>query len=137
MFDQYVGLPYLDHGRDRKGLDCWGLLRLIYQEQANIVLPTYSYDTAEDRETAARIIAGNEEPWYEIAEEDVLPLDAVLMKRAGVECHIGVITRRHYVLHIGLDYNDSVVEPYYAMRLKRRVTRFIRHKKMDEFRCRS
>jgi len=137
MLDQYVGLPYLDHGRDRKGVDCWGLLRLIYAEQANITLPSYSYDSAEDREAAARIIAGNEEPWFEIPECDVLPLDAVLMTRAGVECHVGVIVRRGYVLHIGLDFGDSIVEPYTTLRLKRRVTRFIRHEKMDAFRCRS
>ena len=36
---QYIGLPYLIGGRDRAGLDCWGLLRLFYQEQKQIILP--------------------------------------------------------------------------------------------------
>jgi len=36
---KYVGIPYLLGGRDRKGLDCWGLLRLIYLEVKEIQLP--------------------------------------------------------------------------------------------------
>ena len=36
---RYIGLPYVIGGRTREGLDCWGLLRLFYQEEKNITLP--------------------------------------------------------------------------------------------------
>ena len=37
-FDDYVGLPWRIGGRDRRGLDCFGLVRLVLAEQAGIIL---------------------------------------------------------------------------------------------------
>lgn len=128
-FNQYVGLPYLDKGRDRAGLDCWGLLRLVYEEQAGIILPSYAehYSTAEDRQAIADLIAGRQQPWSEIAEEAVKPLDGLLMCHGGLERHVGVVVRRGYVLHVGLEIPDSRIEAYGSIRLRRRVSRFLRH----------
>lgn len=38
----YVGIPYKHLGRDRKGIDCYGLVVLIYSEKLDIVLPDVS-----------------------------------------------------------------------------------------------
>ena len=128
-FNQYVGLPYRDKGRDRSGLDCWGLLRLVYHEQAGIALPSYAEDyvTAEDRQAIADLIAGRRQPWSEVAEETVKPLDGLLMCHAGLERHIGIVVRRGLVLHVGLEIPESRIESYRSLRLKRRVSRFLRH----------
>ena len=40
----YVGIPYVDHGRDRAGCDCWGLVRLIIAERTRFVLPSFATD---------------------------------------------------------------------------------------------
>jgi cell wall-associated NlpC family hydrolase len=126
--DEYVGLPFKDKGRDRSGLDCWGLLRLVYQEKAGLTLPAFveSYVTQEDTAAVAALIAGHSDGWREVAEPTVKPLDAVLMLQYGVERHIGVVVKRGLVLHVGLG-GASRIEPYNSMRLRRRVSRFMRH----------
>ena len=128
-FASYVGLPFKDQGRDRSGVDCWGLLRLVYVELAGVVLPSYAdtYVTTEDGEAIQALIAGRLEPWAEVPERAVRPLDAVLMRYGREESHIGLVVRRGSVLHTGLHIGASRIELYNGMRLKRRVTRFLRH----------
>ena len=45
---KYIGIPYLDHGRTTAGVDCWGLVWLIYKNEFDITLPAWSaeYETA-------------------------------------------------------------------------------------------
>jgi cell wall-associated NlpC family hydrolase len=133
-FAAYVGLPCKDNGRDRSGLDCWGLVRLVFAEQAGIILPSYSdlYVTTEDSEAIADLIAHRMEPWREIDERAVRPLDGVMMRFGKSECHMGLVVRRGFVLHTGLMIGASRIERYDAIKLRRRVTRFLRHEALDE-----
>jgi cell wall-associated NlpC family hydrolase len=128
-FSPYVGIPFLDRGRDRAGVDCWGLLRLVFGELAGVELPSYSedYRTTADDAANADLIAGRAAPWSEVDEQFVRPLDGVLMTRAGIECHVGLVVRRGLVLHVGLGLTFSRIERYHAMRLRRRTSRFLRH----------
>ena len=46
----FVGLPFVEHGRNRRGADCWGLGVVLYREVAGIALPAYAEgytDTAD------------------------------------------------------------------------------------------
>jgi len=36
--DDYLSVPYVDCGRDLKGLDCWGLVRHVLHHQFNLPL---------------------------------------------------------------------------------------------------
>ena len=33
IVDKYLGVPYLHHGRDLNGTDCWGIIILINKER--------------------------------------------------------------------------------------------------------
>lgn len=87
----YVGLPYLAGGRDRAGLDCWGLLRLVYLEQRGIELPQLPGVYVDDellisRENLAQCVKG----WT----EQPLPVEwcAVGMSRKTIIHHVGIWT---------------------------------------------
>ncbi len=58
----YIGLPFLERGRDpKKGLDCWGLVRLILREQFDHRLPSYTefYDSTDNQETRRQVDQNN------------------------------------------------------------------------------
>ena len=42
--NKYIGIPYKHGGYNFDGCDCWGLVRLFYQEEFNLTLATESYE---------------------------------------------------------------------------------------------
>ena len=42
--NDYVGVPYLENGRDRHhGWDCWGLVLAVYRDRLGIELPDWTW----------------------------------------------------------------------------------------------
>ena len=41
-FEKYINLPYKHKGRDFSGIDCWGLVYLVYKEEKNILIPNFT-----------------------------------------------------------------------------------------------
>lgn len=45
--NNYVGIPYAFGGRDKDGLDCYGLAKLVYAEQYGETLPDWVTDVLD------------------------------------------------------------------------------------------
>lgn len=135
---RYVGIPWKLCGRDRAGIDCWGLHRLIYAEQLGIDLPAYGDMTTEDLVAVSRRIsevkaAGD---WIEISG---LPeaFDAVLMSghrvlgepRTRADIHVGTLAGRNQLIHVERVI-DSVCVPLTHPSVRFRVLGFLRHRMM-------
>lgn len=87
----YIGLPHKEGGRARDGLDCWGLIRLVYKEQADIELPELpGIGAAKVLETCHTVIKELEVSWIEIPR----PVEccAVGMSQKEAIHHVGIYT---------------------------------------------
>jgi len=124
----YVGLPFKAHGRDRDGVDCWGLVRLVLADQFGTRLPSYAggYASVEDAEDIGRLIRGEMGPWREIVPGQEQAGDVVLMRLMNQPMHVGVVVAAGWMLHIE-DGIDACLEPYDGAKWRRRVLELYRH----------
>jgi cell wall-associated NlpC family hydrolase len=126
-FDRFVGIPYLDKGRTAAGLDCWGLVQLVFQELRGVELPSYvdRYVTAADRKAISALIAGEIDPWRPIEKGQESMFDGVLIREGRIPRHIGLVTEPGRLLHVDVD-QTSRIEPYRHGILASRVVGFYR-----------
>lgn len=99
--NDYVGLPYRLNGRDRDGVDCWGLVRLVFTEQRRIDLPDWQRDGDGTHEAATAIAQGLGELTLAGAALEVAipqPWDVVIAPYR-LPHHAGVYVGGDYVLH--------------------------------------
>lgn len=110
-------------GRDRDGLDCYGLVHLIYAEQYGIHLPSYvgHYDGPNDPALPYVIQAGARLGWRPIPPDVPLgPGDVLLIGGAGQPRHVGIAIDRCWFLHIEATTN-VVRERVCAIMWRRRI----------------
>ncbi len=109
--DSYIGLPFLHDGRDKGGLDCWGLVQLIYRERLGIELPTYGgvYKdcSPQTMREIGQVMEQERERWKPVSQPK--DFDVVLLKIAGkLPTHVGVVAGK-YFLHV-MSGTDSIIE---------------------------
>lgn len=123
---QYIGIPYVEGGRDYEGADCWGLVRLYYQTEYGIELPGLDgrYRVHDSQEVADLVdeikptISATPVEWPQQG-------DVVVIKFRGYPMHTGIFIPGNRVLHT-LSGTESVLEPLDRGRLKGRVEGYYR-----------
>lgn len=133
----YVGLPYLDRGRTRSGVDCWGLVMLVYADHG-LTLPGYGDQTCTDLAAVAGAIGGalEDDVWRDVAGTP-RALDVVLMtgpvkvngQQRRMTIHCGVMVDDFRVLHVERQ-TDSCVLALDHDSISRRVARIVRHRSL-------
>ncbi|WP_339696022.1 NlpC/P60 family protein [Celeribacter baekdonensis] len=129
--DRFVGLPQSDLGRDRSGVDCWGLAYVIYQEELSISLPDYlSYVSPDERGEIAAIIEGEKSsPLWLPVEGPAMAFDIALFSVGRYQSHIGIVVRHGLMIHVeGTD--QSKLERYDQGRWANRLEGHWRHRDM-------
>jgi cell wall-associated NlpC family hydrolase len=126
----YVGLPYKDHGRDRSGVDCWGLVVMVYRECVGIELPSLAEDyvSPDERAEIAELVEHKQQvgPWYEVAEPQ--EWDVAFFRRGKYASHVGIVLRPGLMLHVPFD--QACIENYTSGQWAPRLTGFYRHLKL-------
>ena len=119
LSNNYIGIPFKYKGRTTDGLDCWGLVRLIYKDEYDITLPSFS-DEYEDNqvERIGDLISQYKEGWESIAEPEEGSL--VLFRVMGVESHVGVCISSTHFIHAREGFS-SAIEAFDSPSWKKRI----------------
>jgi sulfur carrier protein ThiS len=123
--NKYIGIPFKANGRDVHGLDCWGLARLIYREQYQVELPSFSDEYhIQDDSRISELIAQYSEGWQvlEVPEPGCL----VLFKVFGETTHLGVMVDHTNFIHVR-EGSNTVLDNLETTRWKHRVVGFYKY----------
>jgi cell wall-associated NlpC family hydrolase len=117
---EYVGIPFVPYGRDKRGCDCYGIVRLVLIEQFDITLPLYDYTFGDQENEAAAL--NKELPTLAVqkATGDTKVGDIVLMRYMGMPSHIGLFIGDDCILHTTAK-RFSVVDPIGSTLIKSRI----------------
>jgi cell wall-associated NlpC family hydrolase len=126
--NKYIDIPFKPDGRDRSGLDCWGLVCLIYKEQLNIELPSWSGVFKDQSigclKQVARSMAIERDRWVKVDKPE--PFDVILLRTGAYIWHVGVVLTPTTMLHVMSGIN-SVIESFTGLQWKNRVQEFRRY----------
>lgn len=114
MIDGLVGLPWSEGGRDRGGIDCWGLVRLYYMG-LGVDLPAFCHRTGDFTSLGPEELAG----WVMIPQPEKAG-DVLVYQRPRSRLHVGVYVGRGRMLHIDTDQPSGIVDLTHP-RLGRRI----------------
>ena len=115
--NDYVGLPFVDGGRTRAGVDCYGLVRLVLREQFGISLPDYGdvYQSVRERETIAGALTQEKSRWVNIEQPHAAQLgDVALFRVGGLPLHCGLVLSPDVMLHV-CQGCETVVEEMHGL----------------------
>ena len=125
---RYIGLPFRDHGRDRTGLDCWGLVRLVMGEQFDVALPSLSqeYEHTLALDDISGVIQRQITAWQTITQGTEKCGDVIVLRLHGQPLHVGLVLGDRQMLHVEARI-DSAIERYDSARWRNRIFGFYRH----------
>ena len=131
----YIGLPFMTRGRDHKGVDCWGLVRLVMAEQFGVALPSFTdeYDHTCNQVKISALVAREVPRWRSIPLGEEVLGDVAVLRVRGAPMHVGMVMGDGLMLHAEKGI-DSTLERYTAARWSQRIAGFYRYKTyLDEW----
>ncbi|MDW7681910.1 MAG: C40 family peptidase [bacterium] len=105
---RYLGTPYLYSGDSRRGMDCSGLVKRVYQEIFGVKLPHNAYQQYQLSQSVSI---------YEVEPGDLIFFDTT--GRGGID-HVGIFLGSNYMVHASSIYGVVVArldENYFSSRL--------------------
>lgn len=126
--NDYIRIPFVEHGRDRDGVDCWGLVRLVYFDRLGIDLPTLTgYANTKDKLTIPGIIGQESSLWQPVSLGAEKELDVAVFRICGVPMHVGIVVKPGIMLHSECGSGTYVANYLTEMQWVRRLEGFYRY----------
>lgn len=105
---KYIGIPFVSNGRTMSGCDCYGLVRLVLQNEYDVTLPELSdnYSDAQNVKETSRLF--DEYLPVIVGTKLIAPQEKalVIITEHGVPAHVGIVAGDGYVLHTGIKTNS-------------------------------
>jgi len=124
----YVGLPFRFRGRSRAGVDCYGLIWLVFWEVFGVRLPDYiaRYGPAPSRDILGPLFADGAKDFCWVEEQRPAAGRVILLNLSGKPLHCGLMVDEGRMLH-ALEGANSCVERIDRLVWKRRHAGYFRH----------
>ena len=126
MINDYIGIPFIDKGRDFKGCDCYGLIKLYYKNELGIDIPDVVASPNQLRLAYIEYIKNISSLWTtstEPKENDVVAMKTDV-NNPKLVTHFGIIVKVNSglkILHTFKKSNSHIVDlnnPAYANKIK-------------------
>lgn len=126
---KYIGIQFKERGRSLEGCDCWGLLRVVWQQQFGITFRSMSegYKDTTDLKSINKLYdeERTSDEWVKVKPGKEQLGDCVVFRIRGVASHVGMVIVPGKMLHIEKGANSCYV-PYNNLSWKNRIEAFYR-----------
>lgn len=102
-YSKYLGIPYKKKGRDRAGLDCYGLIKLISEDSGN---PIPEYDTPDEQSLVYQMYNSTKELFTKLDNPEVGCYVVFSIKPNHV--HVGQMITKDKFIHILENKNVTI-----------------------------
>jgi cell wall-associated NlpC family hydrolase len=127
--EKYIGINFVEHGRTKDGCDCWGLIKLILEDEFLIKgLPDFGTDYVHTRESGkiSQLCLNESKNWNPIKLGQELPGDVILLRIIGLPTHVGIVVDSGWMVHCEYGKNTAI-ENYLRGHWIHRIEGFYRH----------
>jgi len=113
-YSTYIGIPFIDNGRDEKGYDCWGLVKELYLKYHGEELPDFMYTKAIEDGVSSFFM---EELYIKRVWNSVEPQEGsiAVFTVGGVVRHAGFMINTHEFIHT-ISGTETVIESIKGLR---------------------
>lgn len=123
----YIGIPFEEHGRSHRGVDCYGLVMLVMFEVYGVTTRDYTdYRSARPRD-CADLFRGAQREMEWVKVPNPVEGDVVLLNILGMPAHCGLYLGNGEFIHASHAAGvcrDRLAAPLWA----RRIAGYFRHR---------
>lgn len=135
--EKYIGVPFVDRGRDLAGWDCWGLVRYVLFAEKQIKLPSYADISSENGHVIEEAYKTESESslWLSILLDQIREFDVVVMRTCfraegelrQADMHVGLVVGSQHILHVEPGRDTALMHRNHSLINRRLTAAYRRH----------